>query len=79
MSLQTRIEQGYQRSVKEILDENQQEIFLELYDKYEKIGWFSESDLNELSKKFNLSQEEITKFIDYLISHNLLEKAFSFK
>ena len=79
LSLQTRIEQGYQRSVKEILGENQQEIFLELYDKYEKIGWFSESDLNELSNKFNLSQEEIAKLIDYLISHNLLEKAFSFK
>lgn len=79
ISLQTRIEQGYQISLKEKLDENQQVIFLELYEKYNKDGFFSELDLNNLAKKFKLSQIDISKFIQDLIKNDLLEKTYSFK
>ncbi len=79
LSLQTRIEQGYQKILKKKLDEKQQEIFLELHEKFNKIGWFTEADLVSLGKKFKLNPNDITQFIQNLINKDLTERAYRFK
>ncbi|KKN19920.1 hypothetical protein LCGC14_0940920, partial [marine sediment metagenome] len=79
LSLQTRIEQGYEKILEKKLNEKQQEIFLELYEKFYKKGWFTEADLIIIEKKLNLNPGDIMQIIRELIKKDLLGQAYYFK
>jgi len=77
--LKTKIEEGYEQVLKDRLDEETQKVYLEVSERFGAKKWFDESQLNEVGKKFNLSNEKISKILTDLLEKNLIEKYYHFK
>ena len=77
-NLKNQIDEGFEKGLKQQLDENTQKVFIEINKMFERKKWFNDDEFTQVANKFKLNEEQKSKIIDDLKKRKLIEKRFYF-